>query len=184
VLPHIIVAQACLSHLLDSEESSYNIIDGRMGEECLKVDEALLCIANAAVFGIAAALRAELKAARVNARFNELRIGAVIRRDAATDNPAFPGWRSYPASQLASVLVSEMQGERREDVVHIEEEDIARAPREEQHEMGREVIGERRVSTVGVKAVPATAVVVGGGPAEVTTGKFRERAGGEARREM
>ena len=30
VLPHIIVAQACLPHLLDHDSSSYSIVTGRM----------------------------------------------------------------------------------------------------------------------------------------------------------
>ncbi len=74
-----IVSQACMPHLLDRPQSSYTIITGRMGEECMKTDEAVLTIANAAT---GATVRgAELRDAGVLARANELRIGAVIRRD-------------------------------------------------------------------------------------------------------
>jgi hypothetical protein len=134
VLPHIVLAQACIPHLIDKQESSYTVVTGRMGEECMKTDEALLCIANAASFGVAAALRAQMVDAEVAARINEVRIGAVIRRDEAEENPAFPGWVAMPASRLASVLVQEMLGTTRNKVIHVSEEDIKRAPEEEEHE--------------------------------------------------
>jgi hypothetical protein len=123
-----------MPHLTDSQECSYTLVTGRMGEECMKTDEALLCIANAAAYGVSAALRAQMSDANVSARVNELRIGAVIRRDDATDNPAFPGWPAQPASRLASVLVDAMLGTTRNKVIHVMAEDIARAPEEQPHE--------------------------------------------------
>ena len=112
VLPHVVLAQAAVPHLKDMSSSSYLIISGRMGEDCLKPDEALLCISNAAIYGVSAALRAETEEVRVAARVSELRVGAVIRRDEAGENPAFPGWRAQPASALASVLVDAMHNAR------------------------------------------------------------------------
>ena len=119
-----------MPHLLDRPASSYSIVTGRIGEQCLKVDEALLCIANAATYGVAAALKAEAAHARVAARVNELRIGAIIRRDDAADNPAFPGWNALPSSKLASVIVQHMCGDVDQATLHISERDIERAPEE------------------------------------------------------
>jgi len=133
VLPHIVLAQAATPHLKDVESSSYLIITGRMGEECLKADEALLSISNAAIYGVSAALRAELSDARVAARIAELRLGAVIRRDSADENPAFPGWRAQPASALASVIVDAMRS-CRGGVCRVSEEMVQSAPRERRRE--------------------------------------------------
>jgi NADP-dependent 3-hydroxy acid dehydrogenase YdfG len=160
VLPHIVLAQAAMPHLKDVELSSYLIVDGRMGEECLKTDEALLCISNAAIYGVAAALRAEAGEARVAARVAELRVGAVIRRDDAGENPAFPGWRALPASGLASVICQAMQGIESGRVVRVSEDAIANAPRERRREAAMFEAG-------GVEASRETKQMAGVIPAKV-----------------
>ncbi len=95
------VAQASVAHLIDRPECTYTIVTGRMGEHCDKPDEALLCIANAAEFGVSAALRAQCREKGVNARVLEMRLGTVVKRDAAYENPAFPGWPAHNASEVA-----------------------------------------------------------------------------------
>ena len=134
VLPHIVLAQAAMPHLKDTPSSSYMFVTGRMGEDCLKTDEALLCISNAAIYGVSCALRAESAEVHVAARVAELRIGSVIRRDDAGENPAFPGWRAQPASALACVIADAMLNADGGQVLRISEEMIATAPRERRRE--------------------------------------------------
>ena len=134
VLPHIVLAQACIPHLLDKQDSSYSVVTGGMGEECLKTDQALLTVANAASYGVAEALRAQLNEAGVTARVNEMRICAVVRRDDAVDNPAFPGMPAVPSSKLASVICEQLQGTVRNEVLRISVRDILSAPEEPSHE--------------------------------------------------
>ena len=175
-----------MPHLKDIPSSSYLFVTGRMGEECLKVDEALLCISNAAIYGVSCALRAETEEARVAARVAEIRVGAVIRRDEAGDNPAFPGWRALPASSLASVIVDAMRHARGGQVLRVSEEMIASAPRERRREAplfeagGVEASTEARqqagVAPVKLLAVPA--VLQQEGPAHYGSPRYAEQRGG------
>lgn len=170
-----------MPHLTDAQECSYTLVTGRMGEECMKTDEALLTIANAATFGVAAALRAELRDAGVLARANELRIGAVIRRDDSPENPAFPGWRAEPASRLASVIVAEMLGDKTQAVIRVDEADIEAAPEEERREAERaegvRAAGVRRVGAVVAEPVKLVVPALREGP------PAEQRAGAKLRAE-
>ena len=131
VLPHIVVAQATAPHVIDRAEASYTIVSGRMGETCEAPEQALLCIANAATFGVAAALRAQCHQSGVSARVLELRLGVVVKRDDAHENPGFPGWRAHNASSVASfwaqkVALGRAGGE--EAVLPVGERELGQAP--------------------------------------------------------
>lgn len=71
------------------------------GEHSDMPDAALFCIANAAVYGLVQALQAELRGKPQ--RVNELRIGAIIRRDNEAEHPHFPGRRAAGKGQAGSL---------------------------------------------------------------------------------
>ena len=126
------------------------------------------------------------------ARVAELRVGAVIRRDEAGENPAFPGWRALPASGLASVIVQAMQGIESGRVVRISEDAIANAPRERRREApmfeagGVEASRETKqmAGVMPVKTVAAVpAVLIDEHPAHYGSERYAsERSGGGAYR--
>jgi hypothetical protein len=186
VLPHIVLAQAAMPHLKDTPSSSYMFVTGRMGEDCLKTDEALLCISNAAIYGISCALRAESAEVHVAARVAELRIGSVIRRDDAGENPAFPGWRAQPASALASVIADAMLNADGGQVLRISEEMIATAPRERRREAplfeagGVEASTETRqlAGAAPVKLVAVPAVLQHEAPGHYGSERYASERGG------
>jgi NAD(P)-dependent dehydrogenase (short-subunit alcohol dehydrogenase family) len=133
VLPHIVVAQAAVEHVVDRKESSYTIVTGRMGQRCEKSDEALLCIANAASYGVASALRAQCRDHGAKARIPELRIGCVVKRDQAYDNPAFPGWQAHNASTVARFWARHVAGDPgAEEVIQCTEEQLGVLPQKAQ----------------------------------------------------
>ena len=49
----------------------------------------------------------------------QLRIGAVIRRDAAPDNPNFPGAPALPCSAVGAQALDIAKGERSDEIVRI-----------------------------------------------------------------
>jgi hypothetical protein len=125
VLPHIIVAQAAMAHVNNSAECSYSIVTGSMGQRCEKPDEALLCIANAASYGVASALRAQCRAEGKHARVPEMRIGCVVKRDAMMENPGFPGWKACNASDVARFWAQQVaRNSQASDVVHVGEAEL------------------------------------------------------------
>ena len=135
VLPHIVVAQAAVAHVVDRKESSYTIVTGRMGQRCEKADEALLCIANAASYGVASALRAQCREHGVKARIPELRIGCVVKRDQAYENPAFPGWAAHNASAVARYWArSVASNPAAEEVIQCTEEQLGVLPQKSQRQ--------------------------------------------------
>lgn len=84
---------------------------------CPWPDAALTAVTNAAVYGAAVALQAELAGAPP--RVNELRVAALIRRDSQQENPAFPGTPAAPASRLGALVVGLAAGKERNQVVHV-----------------------------------------------------------------
>ena len=143
VLPHIVVAQAAVAHVIDRKESSYTIVTGRMGQRCEKADEALLCIANAASYGVASALRAMCRERGVKARMPELRIGCVVKRDSQYDNPAFPGWPAHNASSVARFWARHVaQNPGVEEVIPCTEEQLGALPQKGQRQQqGQGAVG-------------------------------------------
>ena len=143
VLPHIVVAQAAVAHVIDRKESSYTIVTGRMGQRCEKADEALLCIANAASYGVASALRAMCRERGVKARMPELRIGCVVKRDSQYDNPAFPGWPAHNASSVARFWARHVaQNPDVEEVIPCTEEQLGALPQKGQRQQqGQGAVG-------------------------------------------
>ena len=124
------------------------------------------------------------------ARVAEIRVGAVIRRDEAGENPAFPGWRALPASALASVIVDAMHHARGGGVLRISEEMIANAPRERRREAplfeagGVEASTEARqqAGAAPVKLVAVPAVIQAEGPGHYASERYASERGGSYER--
>ena len=124
------------------------------------------------------------------ARVAEIRVGAVIRRDEAGENPAFPGWRALPASALASVIVDAMHHARGGGVLRISEEMIASAPRERRREAplfeagGVEASTEARqqAGAMPVKLVAVPAVLQAEEPGHYGSERYATERGGSYER--
>ncbi|KAL4423218.1 hypothetical protein ABPG77_000010 [Micractinium sp. CCAP 211/92] len=114
--PHL-WATRLATQLRPQECSSFTFITGMLGEVCPWPDAALTAVTNAAVYGAAVALQAELAGAPP--RVNELRVAALIRRDSQQENPAFPGTPAAPASRLGALVVGLAAGKERNQVVHV-----------------------------------------------------------------
>ncbi|KAL4447498.1 hypothetical protein ABPG75_004717 [Micractinium tetrahymenae] len=117
VLGQLYLAQALAPLLKEEAGSSYTVITGRLGEHCNMPDGALFCIANAAVYGLVQALQAELRSKPQ--RVNELRIGAIVRRDGKAEHPHFPGKRSHPASLVGAQAVAIAAGSQSEEIIRL-----------------------------------------------------------------
>ena len=76
---------------------------------------ALTALTSAAVYGVSAALRAEL-AGRAP-RCNEIRIGVVVRRDEEAEHPLLPGRPALPCSRVAAVALGLAAGWQRDCLV-------------------------------------------------------------------
>ncbi|KAL4434627.1 hypothetical protein ABPG77_002750 [Micractinium sp. CCAP 211/92] len=117
VLGQLYLAQALTPLLREDAASSYTVITGRLGEHCNMPDGALFCIVNAAVFGMVQALQAELRSKPQ--RVNELRIGAIVRRDSEAEHPHFPGRKSHPASLVGAQAVAIASGGQSDEIVRL-----------------------------------------------------------------
>lgn len=117
VLGQLNLAQALAPLLREDAGSSYTVVTGRLGEQCNMPDGALFCIVNAAVFGMVQALQAELRSKPQ--RVNELRIGAIVRRDSEAEHPHFPGKKSHPASVVGAAAVDIASGAQSDEIVRL-----------------------------------------------------------------
>lgn len=117
VLGQILLAQALVPLLRDEAGSSYTVITGRLGEMCSMPEGALFAVSNAAVYGAVLALQAELRSRPQ--RINELRIGAVVRRDSEEENPHFPGVKAHPASLVGAEALKIAAGSHSDEVVRL-----------------------------------------------------------------
>lgn len=121
VLGQITLAQALAPLLREAPGSSYSVITGRLGEHCNMPDGALFSVANAAVYGMVQALQAEFPDRPQ--RINELRIGAIVRRDSEKEHPSFPGKKAYPASMVGAQTVAIAGGSQSDEIVRLYLED-------------------------------------------------------------
>lgn len=117
VLGQIVLAQALVPLLKEAPTSCYLVITGRLGEHCNMPDGALFSISNAAVYGMVQALQAELR--NKPQRVNELRIGAIVRRDNEAEHPHFPGKKAYPASLVGAESITIAAGSHSDEVVRL-----------------------------------------------------------------
>lgn len=95
--------------------ASCNILASPPLQFCPWPEGALTAISSAAVYGVSAALRAEL--AGRPPRCNEIRIGTVIRRDSQSEHPLLPGRPAVPSSRVAAVAVGLAAGWQRDQLV-------------------------------------------------------------------
>lgn len=117
VLGQICLAQALAPLLKPEPSSSYTVITGRLGETCTMPDGALFSVCNAAVYGIVQALQGEYRGKPQ--RVNELRIGAIVRRDSEKEHPSFPGKKAYPASMVGAKAVEMAAGGQSDEIVRL-----------------------------------------------------------------
>lgn len=117
VLGQIVLAQALVPLLKEEAGASYLVITGRLGEHCAMPDGALFSISNAAVYGLVQALQAQLR--DKPQRVNELRIGAIVRRDSEPEHPQFPGKKAHPASLVGGQALAIATGSQADEIVRL-----------------------------------------------------------------
>ncbi|KAL6769847.1 hypothetical protein ACKKBG_A32605 [Auxenochlorella protothecoides x Auxenochlorella symbiontica] len=113
VFSQVLAAKYLLPLVRPTPDSCYLVTTGRLGESCPAPEWAIYTLVNAAVYGVVTALRSEIKTHRLQ----ELRIGAVIRRDSEPFHHQWPDLRSHPASSLVPSILRILSGEVRDDIV-------------------------------------------------------------------
>lgn len=115
--PHLLLSKSMFSLIKPQKSSSYMFIDGMLGERCSMPNCAALGIVNAAIYGIIRSLEAEHVESPV--RINELRIGALIRRDSQSKHPFIDG-HAYPSSLIGEeALAVAVDETRRCEIVRV-----------------------------------------------------------------
>ena len=116
-LPHLLLSQSFFPLLKKGASSSFTFITGALGERCSMPGVAALTIANAAIYGMIRAIEAEQREQqqRQPQKINEIRIGALIRRDSQPGHPFIKEGRAYPASLIGDVAVRLAMTDQRGD---------------------------------------------------------------------
>lgn len=123
VLPHIYLVQNLIPLLRDSEESSYSLVTGFLGENCCVTEWGLTSICDSACFGFSRAMDAEFK--NKTLRFNEFRIRCGIHKFNDEPRAEDDGTFSQNTRDLAKYYYKEIiQTKRKTNTVFAELQDI------------------------------------------------------------
>jgi hypothetical protein len=85
---------------------------------------ASLSVANGALYSIIRAFEAECSERRKELRINEVRIGALMRKDGKSDHPFVVGGTAYPSSLIGKELVKIAAGTIDREIVRLTPQDM------------------------------------------------------------
>lgn len=121
-LPHLQLSKVMIPMLCRQPRSSLTFITGLLGERCSMPDCAALTISNATLYGIIRAVEAEC--AEEPFRINEVRIGALLRKDSAPGHPFITSGRAYPATLVGREIVKLATGLSRREIIRVLPSDL------------------------------------------------------------
>lgn len=123
-VPHMILAQQMMGLMpTDSSKCSFTFISGLLGERCHMPGCAALSVANGALYAIARAFEAECSENH-KFRINEVRIGALMKKDGKSEHPFVVGGTAYPSSLVGKELVKIAGGAIDRDIIRLNPQDM------------------------------------------------------------
>lgn len=124
-IPHMILTQNMMDLVAaDSSKSSFTFISGLLGEKCHMPHCAALSVANGALYSIIRAFEAECSEKNKDLRINEIRIGALMKKDGKSDHPFVVSGTAYPSSLIGKELVKIAAGTIDREIVRLTPQDM------------------------------------------------------------
>lgn len=122
-IPHLLLSHTLLPLLKQASTSSYVIVTGLLGEKGYMPGASALTIANATIYGIVRSLEGEN--CEKPFRINELRIGALIKKDSRPGHPFVQHGTAFSARLIGSETAKIAAGTQKNQIIRITAEDLA-----------------------------------------------------------